>query len=162
MFGGFALFVFNFKVTDSKKVFAIFAVASVAVAVVCIISMISVQSSLPDTATCDELGCYSLKCDKDDEQSAFLEQLGLSAEKITDSCEVTVPTDFNDTYEEYNELQKEIGLDLEKFKGKSVQKVTYELKNSKTKYAVLLIYKGKVIGGHLTNGEYGSENMPLI
>lgn len=162
MFGGIALFVFNFKVTDSKKVFAIFAVASVAVAVVCIISMISVQNSLPDTATCDELGCYSLQCDKDDEQSTFLEQFGLSSEKITDSCEVTIPTDFNDTYEQYNELQKEIGLDLEKFKGKSVQKITYELKNCKTKFAVLLIYKGKVIGGHLTNGEYGSENLSLI
>lgn len=156
------MFVFNFKVTDSKNVFTIFAVVSVAVAIVCIISMISVQNSLPDTATCDELGCYSLKCDKDDEQCAFLEQFGLSPVKNTDSCEVTVPTDFNDTYEEYNELQKEIGLNLEKFKGKSVQKVTYELKNSKTKYAVLLIYKGKVIGGHLTNGEYGSENLPLI
>lgn len=162
MLGGLALFVFNFKVTDSKNVFTIFAVVSVAVAIVCIISMISVQNSLPDTATCDELGCYSLKCDKDDEQCAFLEQFGLSPVKNTDSCEVTVPTDFNDTYEEYNELQKEIGLDLEKFKGKSVQKVTYELKNSKAKYAVLLIYKGKVIGGHLTNGEYGSENLPLI
>lgn len=162
MLGGLALFVFNFKVTDSKNVFTIFAVVSVAVAIVCIISMISVQNSLSDTATCDELGCYSLKCDKDDEQCAFLEQFGLSPVKNTDSCEVTVPTDFNDTYEEYNELQKEIGLDLEKFKGKSVQKVTYELKNSKTKYAVLLIYKGKVIGGHLTNGEYGSENLPLI
>lgn len=162
MLGGLALFVFNFKVTDSKNVFTIFAVVSVAVAIVCIISMISVQNSLPDTATCDELGCYSLKCDKDDEQCAFLEQFGLSPVKNTDSCEVTVPTDFNDTYEEYNELQKEIGLNLEKFKGKSVQKVTYELENSKTKYAVLLIYKGKVIGGHLTNGEYGSENLPLI
>lgn len=162
MFGGLALFVFNFKVTDSKKVFAIFAVASVAVAVVCIISMISVQNSLPDTATCDELGCYSLKCGKDDEQCNFLEQFGLSSEKITDSCEVTIPTDFNDTYEQYNELQKEIGLDLEKFKGKSVQKITYELKNCKTKFAVLLIYKGKVIGGHLTNGEYDSENLSLI
>lgn len=156
------MFVFNLKVTDSKKVFAIFAVASVAVAVVCIISMISVQSSLPDTATCDELGCYSLKLDKDDEQCTFLQQFGLLPVKITDSCEVIIPTEFNDTYEQYNELQKEIGLDLEKFKGKSVQKVTYELKNSKTKFAVLLIYKGKVIGGHLTNGEYGSENLPLI
>ena len=162
MLGGLALFVFNFKVTDSKNVFTIFAVVSVAVAIVCIISMISVQNSLLDTATCDELGCYSLKCDKDDEQCAFLEQFGLSPVKNTDSCEVTVPTDFNDTYEEYNELQKEIGLDLEKFKGKSVQKITYELKNCKTKFAVLLIYKGKVIGGHLTNGEYGSENLPLI
>ena len=162
MLGGLALFVFNFKVTDSKNVFTIFAVVSVAVAIVCIISMISVQNSLPDTATCDELGCYSLKCDKDDEQCAFLEQFGLSPVKITDSCEVIIPTEFNDTYEQYNELQKEIGLDLEKLKGKSVQKVTYELENSKTKYAVLLIYKGKVIGGHLTNGEYGSENLPLI
>ena len=156
------MFVLNFKVADSKKFFAIFAVASVAVAIVCIICMISVQNSLPDTATCDELGCYSLKCDKDDEQCAFLEQFGLSPLKITESSEVTIPTEFNETYEEYNELQKSIGLDLEKFKGKSAQKITYELKNSKTKFAVLLIYKGKVIGVHLTNGEYGSKNLPLI
>lgn len=156
------MFVFNFKVADSKKVFAIFAVASVAVAIICIICMISVQNSLPDTATCDELGCYSLECEKDDENCTFLEQFGLSSVKITDSCEVTIPSEFNETYEEYNELQKEIGLDLEKFKGKSAQKVTYELENSKTKYAVLLIYKGKVIGGHLTDGEYGSKNLPLI
>lgn len=156
------MFVFNFKVADSKKVFAFFAVASVAVAIVCIICMISVQNSLPDTATCDELGCYSLKCDKDDEQCDFLEQFGLSPVKITDACEVIIPTEFNETYEEYNGLQKAIGLDLEKFKGKSAQKVTYELKDCKTKYAVLLIYRGKVIGGHLTNGEYGSENLPLI
>lgn len=156
------MFVFNFKVADSKKVFAIFAVASVAVAIICIICMISVQNSLPDTATCDELGCYSLECEKDDENCTFLEQFGLSSVKITDSCEVTIPCEFNETYEEYNELQKEIGLDLEKFKGKSAQKVTYELENSKTKYAVLLIYKGKVIGGHLTDGEYGSKNLPLI
>lgn len=162
MVGGLALFVFNFKVTDSKKVFAIFAVASVAVAVVCIISMISAQNSLPDSATCDELGCYSIMCDKDNNQCTFLEQFGLSPERITDSCEVTIPTDFNDTYVQYNELQKKIGLDLEKFKGKSVHKIKYELKNSKTKFAVLLIYKGKVIGGHLTNGEYSSENLPLI
>lgn len=156
------MFVFNFKVADSKKVFAIFAVASVAVAIICIICMISVQNSLPDTATCDELGCYSLECEKDDENCTFLEQFGLSSVKITDSCEVTIPYEFNETYEEYNELQKEIGLDLEKLKGKSAQKVTYELENSKTKYAVLLIYKGKVIGGHLTDGEYGSKNLPLI
>ena len=156
------MFVLNFKVADSKKFFAIFAVASVAVAIVCIICMISVQNSLPDTATCDELGCYSLKCDKEDEECTFLEQFGLSPLKITESSEVTIPTEFNETYEEYNELQKSIGLDLEKFKGKSAQKVTYELDNSKTKFAVLLIYKGKVIGGHLTDGEYGSKNLPLI
>lgn len=156
------MFVFNFKVADSKKVFAIFAVASVAVAIICIICMISVQNSLPDTATCDELGCYSLKCDKDDEQCTFLEQFGLLPIKIADNCEVVIPTEFNQTYEKYNELQKKIGLDLEKFKGKSAQKITYELKNSKTKFAVLLIYKGKVIGGHLTDGEYGSKNLPLI
>lgn len=156
------MFVLNFKVADSKKIFAIFAVVSVAVAIVCIICMISVQNSLPDTATCDELGCYSLKCDKDDEQCTFLEQFVLSPLKIIDSCKVTIPTEFNEIYEEYNELQKSIGLDLEKFKGKSVQKITYELENSKTKFAVLLIYKGKVIGGHLTDGEYGSKNLPLI
>lgn len=156
------MFVYNFKLVKSQKLFVFFAAASIMVAVICIICMISVQNKLPDTATCDELGSYSLKYEDTDEQCRFLEQLGLTADGIIDKVNVVIPVEFNRTYEEYNELQKKIGLDLEKFRGKTAEKITYKLKNAISKYAVLLIYKGYVIGGHLTDGEYGSENMPLI
>lgn len=156
------MFVYNFKFLPSKKTAFIFASAAVAFAIICVICMVSVQNSLPNTATCDELGTYSLKCSADDEKCPFLNQFGLTSQRIADIRKVKIPNEFNDTYENYNNLQKKIGLNLEKFKGKTADKVTYQLNGKKAKYAVLLIYKGKVIGGHLTNGEYGSENLPLI
>ena len=70
--------------------------------------------------------------------------------------------EFNNTYNKYNDLQKKIGLDLSRYKGRTAEEITYELKNSETKYAVLLVYENRVIGAHLTNGEYGQSNLPLI
>lgn len=156
------MFVFNFKLAPSKKLSAFFAAASVAVAVICIICMISVQNKPLVSATCDELGRYSLKCENSEEEIKFLEQFGLTPDKLDDRSKVVIPAEFNDTYKAYNELQKEAGLDLEKFKGKTAEKITYRLRNSKAKSAVILIYKGNAIGGHITNGEYGSKNMPLV
>ena len=75
---------------------------------------------------------------------------------------VVIPSDFNKYYEEYNELQKKIGLDLAKFKGKEVTEITVSLEKPKDNNAVLLVYKNRVIGGHITNGEYGSKNLPLV
>ena len=75
---------------------------------------------------------------------------------------VVIPSDFNKYYEEYNELQKKIGLDLGKFKGKEVTEIIVPLEKPKDNNAVLLVYKNRVIGGHITNGEYGSKNLPLV
>ena len=36
------------------------------------------------------------------------------------------------------------------------------LEKPKDNNAVLLVYKNRVIGGHITNGEYGSKNLPLV
>ena len=36
------------------------------------------------------------------------------------------------------------------------------LATPKDNNAVLLVYKNRVIGGHITNGEYGSKNLPLV
>ncbi len=155
------MFVFDFRVTRSKKMFIFFAVASILTALICIFGMMSMQNGFHSEATCDEIGTYSLKAENFDRQCDFLGQFGLKADEITDSTEIVIPAEFNDTYEEYNELQKRIGLDLEAYKGKPAEKITYKLNNSKIGYAVLLVCNGYVIGGHLTNGEYGSKNMPL-
>lgn len=156
------MFVYNMRIKPSKKLILVFAVASAVIAVICIACMVSAQSKMPETATCDELGEYSLCAETAEEQCSFLEQFGLNPDfggrQVT---EITIPNNFNTVYNEYNSLQKTIGFDLGKYKGKIVDMVTYPLKNSDEK-AVLLVYRGTVIGGHITNGEYGVENKPLI
>lgn len=156
------MFVYNFKLVPSKKLMCIFGIISVIVSIVCIICMMSVHNQVYDTATCDELGTYSLEAESTQEQCNFLEQFSLQTVPDTVQVEkVTIPAEFNDTYNQYNELQKQIGLDLSRYKGRVAEKITYELKNSETKYAVLLVYENRVIGAHLTNGEYGQSNLPL-
>ena len=157
------MFVLNFKLKPSKKLMCLFGAMSVIASIVCIICMMSVHNQVYDTATCDELGTYSLNADSTQVQCSFLKQFSLEAlPKASQTEDVTIPMDFNDTYNQYNELQKKIGLDLSRYKGREAKEITYELKNSDIKYAVLLVYESRVIGAHLTNGEYGQENLPLI
>lgn len=156
------MFVYNFKVKPSKKLAVIFAIASLVIGIICIICMTAVHNKASDTATCDEIGTYSLTAENTSEQCYFLEQFGLVSDpESIQSREIIIPAEFNTVYEEYNNIQKMIGLDLSRYKGKTVQEVRFELKNSEIKYAVLLIYDEKVIGAHLTNGEYGQSNLPL-
>ncbi len=64
---------------------------------------------------------------------------------------VTVPSEFNNVYAEYNALQKKQGFDLEPFKGKTVEQYTYEVTNYPNEpegvFLHILVYSGKVIGG---------------
>ena len=117
---------------------------------------------MPDTAVSDKTGEYSLVLN-DGEEKKFLEQFGVeTADAKPEKRSVVIPSDFNKYYEEYNELQKKIGLDLGKFKGKEVTEIIVPLEKPKDNNAVLLVYKNRVIGGHITNGEYGSKNLPLV
>ncbi len=91
-----------------------------------------------------------------DLRSQFLEDIGLTVEENDyDYKEITIPKEFDDVYNQYNELQKQDGFDLKKYAGKTVDKFTYTVKrypgyeNEKV-YANLLIYKGKVIGGDIS------------
>ncbi len=156
------MFVFNIKLKSKKNLLIFSVLVSVVIAVICFVSAISGERKVPDVATCDEVGEYSLVAETEQEQCDFLAQLGYEADKEIDSRNVLIPSEFNSAYEEYNILQKKIGLDLSRFKGKTAREIKIELKNTDKEYAVLLVYDGKVIGGHITNGEYGSKNEPLI
>ena len=154
------MFVYNFDFKGKKVIFPIL---SFIFAIICIFAMVSIQSKSFDTATCDEIGEYSLIAEDSKEQCNFLRTFKIEPiENSTQIQNITIPIEFNSIYEEYNSLQKKIGLDLNKYRGKNAKKITYTLKNSKARYAVLLMYEDKIIGAHLTNGEYGQKNMPLI
>lgn len=155
------MFVLKFKM---RKKYIIPIVVAIIAAVVLLIIVLSSGNTAPDySATCDEVGRFSLVAQTVGGECGFIKQFGYDVIADSRKCEtVTVPSVFNDTYEEYNALQKKIGLDLEAYKGRDVKKITYEIDNSDEKYAVILTLKGRVIGAHLTNGEYGDENKPLI
>lgn len=156
------MFVFNLKLPLTKRLTTVLAVISVSAAVICIIYMIKVQGNVPDSATCDELGSYSLTAKTVKEQLEFLELFGITADSQSRSVKnILIPSDFNSVYEEYNSLQRQIGLDMRKFKGKNAQEITYNIKNADYSSAVLVVYSDRVIGAHITNGEYGGRNMPL-
>lgn len=58
-------------------------------------------------------------------------------------------------FRRYNALQKGQGYDLSKYAGKKVMRYVYEITNfpgaQEPVYATVLVYKGKVIGGDVTD-----------
>ena len=88
----------------------------------------------------------------------FLTQLGWKvSEKPLEEVAVTIPDEFDAVFLEYNNLQKEMGLDLSRYKRKDVMRYTYEVIGypgyNGVVYANLLIYKNKVIGGDICSAD---------
>lgn len=92
-------------------------------------------------------------------QVAFLEDLGweVSAEPV-DIREVIIPEEWNGVFEEYNDLQKQQGFDLDKYRGKQATIYTYQIQNYDDKENVianLMIFDGKLIAGDVCSAELG-------
>ncbi len=102
---------------------------------------------------------YFLKATNVEERQSFFKQIGISVNDETVD-EVIIPQKFNSIYEEYNELQMNCGFDLSKYVGKTAKRYTYSIDDGKK--AVILVYKNRIIGGHITNGVYGEKNLPLF
>ena len=73
---------------------------------------------------------------------AFLEGKGYSPTKISEE-EIIIPTVWNETFENYNLLQKEQGFDLHNMRGKTVLKYSFSSGDSEI---TLLISDGVLIG----------------
>lgn len=101
---------------------------------------------------------YRLNAKNEEERLAFLEQFGWTVEEEpVEVGEVVIPAEWNEVYTKYNQLQREQGLDLSKYGGKTCKRWVYQVLNyprkGETVYATLLIYKGKVIAGDISSAE---------
>lgn len=88
----------------------------------------------------------------------FLKNMGWEVGEKYDTCRVVIiPQEFNETYTKYNELQKEQGFDLEKYKGKSVEIYAYTVYNYSEDddniVCNLMICDGVLIGGDVSCNE---------
>lgn len=108
------------------------------------------ESATPDSAVTEEPA------------RRFLTEAGYHPARLERQRQITIPKTFNHTYEAYNELQRQGGFDLEPYRGKNADMLVYTLGGDSPACAVVLLCGGKVVGGHLTDGEYGSENLPLL
>jgi hypothetical protein len=151
--------------SDSKKTIRKFCIIiSLAIFIVIGCSLIIGENKelVLSSSSCDEIGEYFTEAKDTKGQEKFLKQFNIAVDSKSKSEDsVTIPKTFGTVYEEYNKLQKEIGLDLTSYKGREVSRVVYKIKDAES-YVTLLIYKGHFIGGHISSGVYGEKYKPLI
>lgn len=140
------MFVYTVKASSIKFFCAILFSAAVLVGIVAIVPVIDSAGEVA-VAALDYKGIATVQ-----EQLDFLDSLGYNVSSVpVYSDEVVIPEVFDSVYQKYNELQKSQGLNLEKYRGKTVMRYTYAEENSKdTRYVTLLIYKNRVIGCDVT------------
>lgn len=101
---------------------------------------------------------FSLSGETADQRAAFLLQYGWEVEMPEiRSRQLKIPESFDEIYTAYNEIQREQGMNLLPFAGKTVGQYTYRVTNfpdpNWTVQAVVLVFEGKVIGGDLDTVE---------
>ncbi len=91
-----------------------------------------------------------------DSRIAFLQSFGwqVSTSPVS-SGQVKIPDAQSAVYQRYNELQKSQGYDLNQYAGQTVMRYVYKITNypgaTDPVYATVLVFKGQIIGGDVTN-----------
>lgn len=149
------MFVLSIK-SDKLKKFLALCLVSV-LAVIGGIIYVSKTEALPAA----NIGGVVMKAGSAEERTAFFSQFGWEiTQDPLEVKEVVIPTEFDETYTQYNEIQKSQGLDLEPYKGVRVKSWCYEIKNypgyensDGLIHGNILVYNGLVIGGDVSSVE---------
>lgn len=111
-------------------------------------------------------GELSTKVTNNEERVAYLSACGWEVDP--DSCvvqEVLIPSDFNDVYQNYAQMQSQQGFHLEKYRGKRVKLATYTVLNTQEGVeleANLLIFRNRIIAGDITSLSDGGTAYGLV
>ncbi len=153
------MFVYSLK-ASTLKFFAV-----VCVALTALITMITFIPSYDGgelkyitTGNTAEINYTKIKTNED--RVAFLEQFGWKVNpQAVEELEVSVPEKFDKIFTGYNEIQKRQGLDLSKYRGKTVMRYTYEITNypnaTERVFANVIVYRNTVIGGDVCSANVG-------
>ncbi|MEG0456513.1 MAG: DUF4830 domain-containing protein [Oscillospiraceae bacterium] len=141
------MFIYSFKLT--KKKIGVFT-AVLVIAAIAIVGVFSLNSNPAVFAS----GIKPETNGENNEQRVeFIQSFGhiVNTEPVN-VIEMVIPTEFNEDYKGYNEYQKQLGFDLEKYSGKRVKRYSYQITNYNTGitdklYARILVFDDKIIGG---------------
>ncbi len=94
----------------------------------------------------------------DSDRLAFLESLGWKTTgEVVEEESFTLPESFDRVLLGYNEIQRDQGLDLTRYRKKKVTRYTYEITNYEgyegKVYANLIVYRNKVVAGDISSAD---------
>ena len=146
------MFVYTLR-ANTLKFFSIIGIALIAL-VSLIVFVPKYETATTSTILAEKEKINFDKVKSNEDRIAFLAQYGWeAADTPTEEVTLTIPTEFDKIMKTYNELQKQQGLDLSRYKGKSVSRYTYEISNypgvSGKVLANIVVYKNRVIGGDI-------------
>ena len=149
------MFVRSIRMSTIKLV-SIAALAVLAIAALMIFIPSYDAPAVSEVSKSEEIRFDKIKTDED--RANFLSQFGYAVDALPiESVEVHIPKDFDKVFAAYNELQKGEGLDLGRYKGKTVMRYTYKVTNyagyADAVYANLLVYKNKIIGADICSAD---------
>ncbi|MCI6907854.1 MAG: DUF4830 domain-containing protein [Clostridiaceae bacterium] len=152
------MLIYTAKLTKTKLALFVGAVFLVLLLIIAAVSSLKTHDAAGTAAlTVSEVSFKNIRDNGD--RIAFLNAFGweVGADPVAIE-EVVIPEEFDGVYAQYNELQRYQGLDLEKYRGKTAKRYTYEVTNypgnEDNVVANLLIYKNRVIGGDVCSTEY--------
>lgn len=133
-------------------------ISAIALSIAVLFALIALIPTYGDGDTQAASNISYTKIYENSDRLAFISQFGWEvSEEPLETVEVTVPETFDTVYLGYNEMQKEQGLNLAKYKGKTVTRYTYKVTNypdyEGTVYLSLLVYKNKVVGGDVCSAD---------
>ena len=152
------MFVYTCR-AGTIRVFAVIvlAVAALAALVIFVPAYQPVSAGADSSDEAVRISYDRIKTNED--RVKFLSQFGYEvSEDPIETVEITLPEKFDKVYAGYNELQKAQGLDLSKYRRKTVMRYTYEVKNydgynGGKVLANVIVYRGRVIGGDVCSAD---------
>ncbi len=148
------MFVYSVRANTIKLVGVICVALTVLITLIAFVPTYTLRATDADK----ELEYSYDKVKNEEDVIEFLGQFGWTLEKKPIEVKtVTIPPEFDKVYATYNELQKEQGLDLSKYKNKDVTRYTFKVTNYEgydgTVYANVLVYRNRVIGGDICSAD---------
>lgn len=154
------MFIYSFR-ASSLKLLGIISVTLVAlIAIIAFVPVyaegISPSDNTAATGNSTEIVYDGVKSSAD--AVNFLSQFGWTVDGgNAKSATVTIPESFDKVFAAYNEIQKEQGMDLSKYKKKELTRYTFRVTNyadfEGTVYANVLVYRNRVVGGDICSAD---------
>ena len=150
------MFVYSIRATTVKLVGVICVALTVLITLIAFVPTYTVTGQTPNDTAAASYNYDKIKTESD--VVDFLSQFGweVNASPIEIKT-VTIPKEFDKVFSAYNEMQKEQGLNLSKYKNKEVTRYTFSITNypnyEGTVYANVLVYRNRVIGGDVCSAD---------
>ena len=154
------MLVYTAKLTKTKLALLVCALFLLLTALIAAVTSVNRARAASQAMALGDAGPASFRNIRtNDDRVAFLKAYGWEVQPDPVAVEdVVIPEDFDDVYARYNELQREQGLDLTKYAGKTVRRYTYTVTNypgqPENVAADLLILKNRVIAADICSTEY--------